>query len=223
MRKDVLGEALQFRQVQNNRGSRAENFIKIKTFALQSDSTTTTSCLRTALLNVRSLVNKTFLVNNLISTNQLDHIFLTETWLDTTGNKELIETAPTNFNFSHCTRSHRKGGGIAFLYIICQTVPLGDFSAFECLAVVVKSVVPTLLLTVCHPPKLKKKVFLMNLQNSRQESPSNTTALSFLVILTHTLTSLLILTQNYCQICSLHLNFRSMLWSQHIKNDTPLI
>ncbi len=33
---------------------------------------------------------------------------------------------------------------------------MGEFSTFECLAVVVKGVVPTMLLIVYHPPKLRK-------------------------------------------------------------------
>lgn len=52
-----------------------------------------------ALLNVRSLTNKTFIVNDIIRSHKLDCILLTETWLDETGSKELIEASPSIFHF----------------------------------------------------------------------------------------------------------------------------
>lgn len=54
-----------------------------------------------ALLNVRSLTNKTFIVNDIITSHRLDCILLIETWLDETGSKELIEASPSNFSFSN--------------------------------------------------------------------------------------------------------------------------
>lgn len=63
-----------------------------------------------ALLNVRSLVNKTFLVNDLICANRLDCIVLTETWLEATGNKDLTKTAPAEFKFLHYMCSLREPG-----------------------------------------------------------------------------------------------------------------
>ena len=69
-----------------------------------------------ALLNVRSLANKTFLVSDLISSHKLACIFLTETWLDATGSSR-------NFlKFRHLTYPFLTvleliiGGGVAAIF-----------------------------------------------------------------------------------------------------------
>ena len=41
-----------------------------------------TTVVKLALLNVRSLLKKSFLIDNLICSNNLDILLLTETWLD---------------------------------------------------------------------------------------------------------------------------------------------
>ena len=52
-----------------------------------------------ALLNVRSLTNKTFVINELIAERQLDCMFLTETWLNSDAPAILIETSPSSYSF----------------------------------------------------------------------------------------------------------------------------
>ena len=53
-----------------------------------------------ALLSVRSLANKSFLINDLISTHDLDFLLLTETWLNEANSAvTLIESAPPNYDF----------------------------------------------------------------------------------------------------------------------------
>ena len=57
-----------------------------------------------ALLNIRSLTNKSNLNNDFISAHGLDFMPLTETWLnDCSAKTVLIKSAPPNFNF---TMSH---------------------------------------------------------------------------------------------------------------------
>ena len=62
--------------------------------------------IKMAVLNVRSLLNKSFIINNLILDKHLDSILLTETWLGTDA-PVLTEASPPNFNFLFSTR----GGG----------------------------------------------------------------------------------------------------------------
>lgn len=112
--------------------------------------------LQMALLNVRSLRNKTFLVNDIITSHKLNCIFLIETWLDSSGNYELLEASPSDFSFAHCSRSHQKGGGVAALFshvLPCKTVSFGTFSAFEYLAL--RQSNNFLIVTVYHPPQYR--------------------------------------------------------------------
>ncbi|KAL0151420.1 hypothetical protein M9458_053206, partial [Cirrhinus mrigala] len=60
-------------------------------------------------LNIRSLKNKCFLINDLITTYNLDFMFLTETWLeDNCSATVLNETAPPNFTFMSVCRAVRR-------------------------------------------------------------------------------------------------------------------
>lgn len=53
-----------------------------------------------ALLNIWSLTNKSFLLNDLISTHSLIFTLVIETWLDKNGAATLTATTPFNFIFS---------------------------------------------------------------------------------------------------------------------------
>ncbi len=69
----------------------------------QSKIAVETKCnsIKLAFLNIRSLKNKSFVINDLITTNNLDFMFLIETWLeDNCSATVLTETAPPNFNFN---------------------------------------------------------------------------------------------------------------------------
>ena len=92
-------------------------------------------CVKQAVLNVRSLSNKSFLINSLISSYNLDFMFLTETWLDkNTGNAVLIESSPPHYTFESETRQNQRGGGICAIFkdnILTNRVSFGFFSSFE--------------------------------------------------------------------------------------------
>ncbi len=80
----------------------------------QSKIAVETKCnsIKLAFLNTRSLKNKLFVINDLITTNNLDFMFLIETWLeDNCSATVLTETAPPNFNFISVCRTVRRGGG----------------------------------------------------------------------------------------------------------------
>ena len=112
--------------------------------------------LNIALFNVRALTNKTFFINDLISENKLDFIFLTETWLQSDGASLLIETSPPNYNFIHSTREGKRGGGLAAIFsdtFKCKYLSFGDFSSFEYQAIILESQTPVLLVPIYRPPK----------------------------------------------------------------------
>ena len=118
--------------------------------------------IRMALLNVRSLNNKSFLVNDFITTSKLDFMFLTETWLEQNNSATvLIETAPPNYNFFDACRSGKRGGGVAAIFknvFQGKQMLFGDFPSFEYLSAV-----------------LKLQIFSMTSQNYCLASPQNLT------------------------------------------------
>lgn len=82
-----------------------------------AERTPSLTTVKLALLNVRSLSNKSFLINDLICMHSLDFMLLTETWLDHAKTvPTLIECAPPNFNFISTTRDKKREGGIATIF-----------------------------------------------------------------------------------------------------------
>ncbi len=80
------------------------------------------------------------MINDLITTNNLDFMFLIETWLeDNCSATVLTETAPPNFNFISVCRTVRRGGGVAALFkdvYQCKQVSFGQYLSFEYLGIV---------------------------------------------------------------------------------------
>lgn len=113
--------------------------------------------LKLALLNVRSLAGKTFLINDLITEHSLDFMFLTETWLDQSNSGAvLIETAPPNYSFISEARVSRRGGGVAVLFnesFQCKQLSPGSFQSFEYVALQLKAPSKVVFLNVYRPPK----------------------------------------------------------------------
>ena len=113
--------------------------------------------IKAALLNVRSLSNKSLLINDLISSHNLDLMFLTETWLDTNNRVAVLtESAPPNFSFLDTPRADKRGGGVAIVFsdvFECKQVTFGDFPSFEYLAVTLKCSSTVLLMNIYRPPK----------------------------------------------------------------------
>ena len=87
-----------------------------------------------ALFNVHSLSNESFIINDLILQNNLDCLFLTETWLSTDAPAVLTETSPPNFSFLFSNRSGRRGGGTATIIsnsIITKDISFNNYTSFE--------------------------------------------------------------------------------------------
>ena len=65
-------------------------------------------------LNTRSCRNKTFELNDLITEENVDIMFITETWLREKGDEPLMkQIEPENYTFKSFPRKDRDGGGVA--------------------------------------------------------------------------------------------------------------
>ncbi len=97
------------------------------------------------------------MINDLITTNNLDFMFLIETWLEDNCNATVLtETAPPNFNFISVCRTVRRGGGVAALFkdvYQCKQVSFGQYLSFEYLGIVLKGAPRILFIIIYRPPK----------------------------------------------------------------------
>ncbi len=87
------------------------NVLKTNTYQPSKPSTNALN----ALFNVRSLSNKTFILNDSISSASLDVVFLTESWLQTTDYSQL-ELCPPHCGCLNQPRVSDCRGGIACVY-----------------------------------------------------------------------------------------------------------
>ena len=91
---------------------------------------------RMALVNARSITNKSFILNELIVSKALDFLFLTETWQRSEDYASLIELSPSNYKFICTPRPSGRGGGLAVVLkerFSCRSMNMGNlpFSSFE--------------------------------------------------------------------------------------------
>ncbi|KAJ8373918.1 hypothetical protein SKAU_G00044980 [Synaphobranchus kaupii] len=64
-----------------------------------------------ALLNTRSLTNKSPVISELILDNNIDFLLLTETWQQPSDYYALNQATPTNYSYIAKPRSSGRGGG----------------------------------------------------------------------------------------------------------------
>ena len=82
--------------------------------------------LKARLLNARSLCNKTSAFGDFVSSNDLDMVAVTETWLRLSDTLGLIdEITPAGFQLHHVPRRNKKGGVAVFVRndidsVLCQ-------------------------------------------------------------------------------------------------------
>ena len=70
--------------------------------------------IKACLLNTRSLRNKTSSFSDFVSSNDLDMIGVTETWLRSSDTQGLIdEITPAGFQLHHVPHRNKRGGGVA--------------------------------------------------------------------------------------------------------------
>jgi len=118
--------------------------------------------LRCALINARSVCNKATEINDYITENNLDALFITETWLKGNGKDNVIlaELLPPNFAILHNSRKQGRGGGVAVIHrkdISVKFVKSEQFDSFEhILTKFVTSSVTYHIITIYRPPPNQK-------------------------------------------------------------------
>lgn len=97
-----------------------------------------TNRLRCALANVRSLCNKPSLIAELIISQRLSILFITESWLK--GDEEydaavLTDATPINYSFLSVPRANKRGGGLVMIYHnslkVNHVVSVNNYPSFE--------------------------------------------------------------------------------------------
>ena len=108
-----------------------------------------------AVLNARSVRNKTVYLRDFILDNKLDIFCITESWLCESDITIPSEIAPDGFSFANFPRKQGKGGGILIIYrsslkIKCNYEPVTNFEAVNCKLILNDRTID--LLVVYRPP-----------------------------------------------------------------------
>ena len=113
--RPVIGRRPDFRPTFHHRGVNNNNIIHVKLSTCQivgNDYYT-----NVALINARSVKNKTLVINEEIIQHDWDILAITETWLKQTGDEAIVtELLPPGYTFHHVARSRGRGGGVAVVY-----------------------------------------------------------------------------------------------------------
>ncbi len=91
-------------------------------------------CVKMALVNSRSVVNKTFILNDFFTSQCLDFLFLTETWIKVGDLSPFTELVPPDCDFLSSPRTAGRGGGLASVFkkkFDCRSIKTDTFSSFE--------------------------------------------------------------------------------------------
>ena len=178
------------------------NLHLIQTNTLPTRTPTATT-FRMSLFNVRSLSNKTFILNDFISSENLDFMFLTETWLQYADCSQLVELCPPHYECFNQPRVSGRGGGLVCVYkknFKCNLLHFNGFSSFEALTFKLAGSYPILFALIYRPPKSVSgflaefseflssiilnydRVVLCGDFNLHIDDPSNTLAADFMTI-----------------------------------------
>lgn len=93
-----------------------------------------------ALVNARSICNKTFILNYFFTRHNLDILFLSETWAGVGEFSVFKELCPSNCCFISTPRSAGRGGGVAMVFK--QSLKINTvyrYSSFEVQCVILQS------------------------------------------------------------------------------------
>uniref|UniRef100_A0A8C5I3C7 Reverse transcriptase domain-containing protein n=1 Tax=Gouania willdenowi TaxID=441366 RepID=A0A8C5I3C7_GOUWI len=119
----------------------------------------TTASTRCALVNARSVANKTFILQDFFTSCDLDVLFLTETWINSGESTAFSELLPPDCTFINVPRTTGRGGGIATVLKNCfyhKVVSERSFSSFELSYFELRQADPVLCAVIYRPPKHNK-------------------------------------------------------------------
>ena len=110
-----------------------------------------------ALINARSVANKTFILNDVLTSKKLDFLFITETWLRGGDLSSFVELCPPHCGFLNSPRASGRGGGLATVFNKlhkCRPLPTQTYTTFEAQVLLVNAHSPILCALVYRPPKV---------------------------------------------------------------------
>ena len=111
----VIGRRPGFTPIFHQRGVNNNNIIHVKLSACQ---TVGNDCYtNVALINARSVRNKTLAINQEIIQHDWDSLAITETWLKQTGDEAIVtDLLPPGYPFHHVARPCDRSRGVAVVY-----------------------------------------------------------------------------------------------------------
>ncbi|KAL6455414.1 hypothetical protein MHYP_G00361580 [Metynnis hypsauchen] len=112
-----------------------------------------------ALVNARSLANKTFILKDFFMSRGLDFLCVTETWMTVGESSAFCELFPPDCTYFNSPRTSGRGGGTATVYkerFKCKQVKLTSYSSFEINLFELCSALPVLCAVVYRPPRYNK-------------------------------------------------------------------
>ena len=146
-------------------------------FQIKTDRSVNLAC-----QNCRSVTKKSAIITDLVNSNKLDILCLTETWLNgKSTNSFLASLAPPNFVLSHSDRSSKRGGGVAILHhnsLKSSSLILPSFSTFECMGSVISTGNTSFKLFVIYrPPSTSISSFFDELESLLEQHIASATEL----------------------------------------------
>ncbi len=113
--------------------------------------------LKIALLNARSISNKSLILNEFITDKQLDLLCITETWHKPLDYFSLNQITPPGYSYLENSRSEGRGGGIAAIHQLdlhphALSIPAAP--SFEHLVFKLSGPKPLIIAIIYRPPKL---------------------------------------------------------------------
>lgn len=139
---------------QGRRSVRVLHSIPCSPKASLTDNTQSSS-IKMCLINARSVANKAHILNDLFTRENLDILFVTETWQQNMEFIHLNELCPVDCSFIGTPRLSGRGGGLAVVWnnrFSCQLVNTEPFTTFELQLTKVGRLKPFYCVLIYRPP-----------------------------------------------------------------------